>query len=164
MKKLVVLILILFITNSAIAQNYDVPESLQKEMYQKAISIAKSKIRGGINDPVFKKPYVDAAFSSNIFYWDTCFIACYAKYHQDELPIANALDNFYNLMDSDGYICREFTHDGKPFWPKEHPVSANPPLLAFAELELYSIHKDKNRLKKGLKVSSRNSLAFIKLS
>ncbi len=128
------------------SQNYDVPESLQKEMYGKAISIAKSKIRGGPGDPVFKKPYVDAAFSSNIFYWDTCFIACYAKYHQDQLPIANALDNFYDLMDNDGFICREFTSDGKPFWPKSHPVSVNPPLLAFAELELYSKHEDKNRL------------------
>jgi hypothetical protein len=31
-------------------------------------------------------------------------------------------------------------------WPKEHPVSANPPLLAFAELELYSVSKDLQRL------------------
>ena len=130
------------------SQNYDVPESLQREMYEKAIALAKSKIRGGAGDPVFKQAYVDAAFSSNIFYWDTCFIACYAKYHQDELPIINALDNFYNLMDSDGSICREYTSDGKPFWPKEHPVSMNPPLLAFAELELYSIHQDKARLTK----------------
>ena len=129
-------------------QNYNVPESLQKEMYQKALVIAKSNIRGGIQDPVFKKPFVDAAFSSNIFYWDTCFIACYAKYHQQELPIINALDNFYNLMDKDGYICREYTKEGNPMWTKEHPVSMNPPLLAFAELELYSIHQDKNRLRK----------------
>lgn len=32
-------------------------------------------------------------------------------------------------------------------WPKEHPVSVNPPLLAFAELELYSIHRDTERLR-----------------
>ena len=125
---------------------YDVPKALREEMYQKALAIAKTKIRGGENDPVFKKPFVDAAFSSNIFYWDTCFIACYAKYHQEELPIINALDNFYSLMEPDGYICREYTKEGKPMWPKEHPVSMNPPLLAFAELELYTVHQDKNRL------------------
>ena len=128
--------------------NYDVPEALQKEMYQKALAIAKSKIRGGVNDPVFKNPFVDAAFSSNIFYWDTCFIACYAKYHQQELPIINALDNFYSLMDADGYICREYTKEGNPMWAKGHPVSMNPPLLAFAELELYSISQDKGRMEK----------------
>ncbi len=126
--------------------DYTVPKALQEEMYQKALRIAKSKVRGGPNDPVFKKPFVDAAFSSNIFYWDTCFISAYAKYHQDELPIINALDNFYGLMEPDGFICREYTKEGKPMWSRDHPVSVNPPLLAFAELELFSVHKDKNRL------------------
>ncbi len=124
----------------------EVPLALQKEMYEKALAICKQKIRGGANNPVFKKPFVDAAFSPSVFYWDTCFIATYAKYHQNELPIINALDNFYDRMDTDGFICREFTAEGKPFWPKEHPVSANPPLLAFAELELFSISKDLKRL------------------
>jgi hypothetical protein len=123
-----------------------VPETLRLEMYNKGLDIAKSKIRGGEQEPFFKKPFVDAAFSSNIFYWDTCFIATYAKYHQDVLPILNALDNFYNLMEPDGFICREYTKEGKPMWPKDHPVSVNPPLLAMAELELYSIHKQKERL------------------
>jgi hypothetical protein len=119
-----------------------VPLALQKEMYEKALLICKQKIRGGPNHPAFKKPFVDAAFSPSIFYWDTCFIATYAKYHQEELPIINALDNFYDRMDPDGFICREFTAEGKPFWPKTHPVSLNPPLLAFAELELFSVSKD----------------------
>lgn len=126
---------------------FEVPQVLQLEMYEKAMSIARQKIRGGADQPVYKKPFVDAAFSNNIFYWDTCFIACYAKYHQSELPIINALDNFYGLMEPDGYICREFTKEGKPMWPKEHPVSMNPPLLAFAELELYAYHHSVNRLK-----------------
>jgi hypothetical protein len=127
---------------------FDVPEDLQKEMYNKALALARLKIRGGSDHPVFKNPFLDAAFSESIFYWDTCFIATYAKYHQDELPIANALDNFYDRMDTDGYICREFRPDGTPFWPKNHPVSMNPPLLAFAELELFSIKNDEKRLAK----------------
>lgn len=128
--------------------SFEVPAALQAEMYATALRIAKSKIRGGPADPVYKKPFVDAAFSSNIFYWDTCFIACYAKYHAAELPIANALDNFYDRMEPDGFISREYTKEGKTMWPKEHPVSVNPPLLAFAELELYSESKDADRLKK----------------
>ncbi|KAF0186755.1 MAG: glycogen debranching protein [Hyphomonadaceae bacterium] len=125
---------------------FEVPADLQREMYAAALNIAKSKIRGGNADSAYKKPFVDAAFSNSIFLWDTCFIATYAKYHQDELPIANALDNFYNLQDSDGYICREYTKVGTPFWPKNHPVSINPPLLAFAELELFGQSKDLVRL------------------
>ncbi len=135
-------------SKAVVSKEFYISPALSREMYAKALSIAKSKIRGGVNDPVFKKPFVDAAFSSNIFYWDTCFIAAYAKYHTNELPIHNALDNFYSLMDTDGFICREYTKEGQPMWPKEHPVSVNPPLLAFAELELYSQTKDVERLKK----------------
>ncbi|HRI25341.1 MAG TPA: trehalase family glycosidase [Ferruginibacter sp.] len=128
--------------------HYEVPADLQEKMYTAALRIAKNKIRGGPGDPVYKKPFVDAAFSPNIFYWDTCFIASYAKYHPAELPIANALDNFYNRMDDDGFISREYTRDGKTMWPKDHPVSVNPPLLAFAELELYGQLNDAERLKR----------------
>jgi hypothetical protein len=133
-----------------------VSKDLSEQMYNKALQIARSKVRGGPSDPVFKKPFVDAAFSNNIFYWDTCFIAAYAKYHQDQLPILNALDNFYNLMEPDGFICREYTREGKPMWPKEHPVSVNPPLLAFAELELFSVHKDLSRLKKAYPILKKH--------
>lgn len=126
--------------------NWYVPEILQKSMYDSALRIARNKIRGGPGDPNFAKPFTDAAFSSNIFYWDTCLIATYAKYHFDTLPIVNALDNFYRFQDSDGFICREYTKEGKPFWSKDHPVGTNPPLLAFAELQVYSASSDKARL------------------
>ncbi len=128
--------------------DWNVPVALQEEMYQAALRLALKNIRGGENEPVFKKPFLDAAFNGNIFLWDSCFMACYGKYHQHELPVANALDNFYARQEPDGYICREYTKEGKPMWPKEHPVSINPPLLAFAELELYSRSKDISRLKK----------------
>lgn len=124
-----------------------VSPALQREMHDRALQIAETKIRGGSDHPVYKKPFVDAAFSESIFLWDTCFIACYAKYYQDRLPIGQALDNFYDRQDEDGYICREYTGAGVPFWPKDHPVSINPPLLAFAELELHSVSADTTRLK-----------------
>jgi len=126
--------------------DWAVPPDQQQTMYRTAMAIAKRKTRGGSDDPAYPKPFVDAAFSPHIFAWDTCFIAAYAKYHQDELPIANALDNFYARQDSDGFICREYDEFGRPFWPKDHPVSINPPLFAFAELELYSRSHDRARL------------------
>jgi glycogen debranching enzyme len=125
-----------------------VAPAFRRQMYDAALAIAKKKIRGGPEAPFFKTPYVDAAFSDNIFLWDTCFIAAYAKYHQDELPIAAALDNFYALQDADGFICREYLPSGRPMWPKHHPVSINPPLLAFAELELYGQSKNRDRLRR----------------
>lgn len=131
----------------AAEDGFAVPADLQKRMYDSAMAIALKKVRGGDYDPAFPKPFLDAAFNSNIFYWDTCFIATYAKYHQDTLPIANALDNFYRFQDDDGFICREYTKDGKAFWPKAHPVGTNPPLLAFAELELFAKSGDHDRLK-----------------
>lgn len=127
---------------------YKVSDDLAQKMYDKALEITKSKIRGGDSEAFFKKPFIDAAFSKNIFLWDTCFMCCFAKYHMDELPVYQALDNFYERMESDGYICREYRHDGRPLWSKTHPVSINPPLLAFAELEIYSVSKDLDRLKK----------------
>lgn len=121
---------------------------LKQAMYDSALRLARQHIRGGDGEPFFRKPFLDAAFSDNIFLWDSCFMCCYAKYHQDVLPAAAALDNFYALQEADGYICREYTREGQPYWSKDHPVSINPPLLAFAELELYSVSLDRMRLKR----------------
>lgn len=121
------------------------PELSQK-MYEKALAITKSKVRGGDQEAFFTKPFIDAAFSKNIFLWDTCFMCCFCKYHLDELPVYQALDNFYDLMEEDGFICREYRHTGEALWSKEHPVSINPPLLAFAELEIFGVNQNLDRL------------------
>ena len=131
-------------------------DELSNRMYDKALEITKSKVRGGDSEPFFKEPFVDAAFSDNIFLWDSCFIVCFAKYHLDELPVYQALDNFYDRMEEDGYICREYRKNGEPLWSKDHPVSINPPLLAFAETEIYSVKKDIDRLKRAYPVLKKN--------
>jgi hypothetical protein len=133
-----------------------ITKKLSEQMYAKALEITKDKVRGGQSESFFKKRFVDAAFSDNIFLWDTCFIVCFAKYHLDELPAYQALDNFYDRIELDGFICREYRNDGRPVWPKEHPVSINPPLLAFAETELYSVKQDKDRLKKVYPILKKN--------
>ncbi|WP_340201808.1 MGH1-like glycoside hydrolase domain-containing protein [Ascidiimonas sp. W6] len=139
-----------------IVKGFKVTPELSKRMYHKALEITKSKVRGGESEPFFKKPFVDAAFSDNIFLWDTCFIVCFAKYHLDELPVYQALDNFYDRMEADGYICREYRIDGHPLWSKEHPVSINPPLLALAETEIYTVNRDKQRLRKVYPILKKN--------
>ena len=136
--------------------DYKVSEDLSKEMYNKALAITKSKVRGGDGEAFFKNPFIDAAFSKNIFLWDTCFMCCFAKYHMEELPVYQALDNFYDRMEDDGFICREYRHDGRSLWSKDHPVSINPPLLAFAEMEIFKVHKDVDRLKKVYPILKKN--------
>lgn len=71
------------------------------------------------------------------FLWDTAFCTMWARHAPDRFPITDALDNFYLFQDDDGFICREFQTDGKPYWSKEHPIACNPPILAWAELELF---------------------------
>ncbi|WP_282079779.1 MGH1-like glycoside hydrolase domain-containing protein [Aquimarina algiphila] len=141
---------------------FKITPELSKQMYERALEITKTKVRGGDTEEFFKKPFIDAAFSKNIFLWDTCFMVCFAKYHLDELPVYQALDNFYDQMDEDGYICREYRHNGSPLWSKKHPVSINPPLLAFAELEIYSITKDKKRLRKVYPTLKKNFEFLVK--
>ena len=132
-----------------LARVLDLPDAaLQAEMYAAALRIARGKIRGGAGSPRFGKQYLDAAFNGNLFLWDTCFLAVYAKYHPRQLPVAQALDYFYELQEDDGFICREYLLDGQPMWPREHPVSINPPLLAFAELELFGASGDRTRLRR----------------
>ncbi len=141
---------------------FEVTPELSKRMYNRALEITKSKIRGGDTEEFFKKPFIDAAFSENIFLWDTCFMVCFAKYHLDELPVYQALDNFYDQIEEDGYICREYRQDGSPLWSKNHPVSINPPLLAFAELEIYSVSNDKERLQKVYPILKMNFEFLVK--
>ena len=131
------------------------PELAQK-MYDKALAITKSKVRGGDAEVFFKEPFIDAAFSGNIFLWDTCFMCCFCKYHMDELPVYQALDNFYDRMEEDGFICREYRHTGGALWSKDHPVSINPPLLAFAELEIFGVKPDLDRLRKVYPILKKN--------
>ena len=79
-------------------------KAFSEQMYAAALAITKRKVRGGDTEPFFKQPFIDAAFSPNIFLWDSCFMCCFAKYHLDELPVYQALDNFYGRMEEDGYI------------------------------------------------------------
>ena len=55
----------------------NVSPELSQRMYDKALAITKSKVRGGEGEAYFKKPFIDAAFNKNIFLWDSCFMACY---------------------------------------------------------------------------------------
>ncbi len=116
--------------------------------YWRAWELGAQMVRSGTAANGFARQYVDAAFGGNIFQWDTCFIAAFARYSREALPVWPALDNFYQRQESDGYIAREYRwENGAPLWAKGSGDSCNPPLFAWAEWLQYQIHGDTERLR-----------------
>ncbi|HEY66307.1 MAG TPA: hypothetical protein G4O02_17285 [Caldilineae bacterium] len=117
------------------------------EMYWRAWELAVQNIRHGTDQNGFVESYLDAAFSENIFQWDTCFIIMFARYAWHLLPVGPSLDNFYQKQDEDGWICREYRGcNGAPMFAKGSADAINPPLFAWAEWALYQLSGDKERL------------------
>lgn len=64
----------------------------------------------------FVSQYIDAAFNSNIFLWDTCFLTMFCNVAHPLVPGIGSLDNFYAKQHRDGEICREISRiDGRDF-------------------------------------------------
>lgn len=87
---------------------------------------------------------------SGFFLWDTAFCCLWARHTPEGVfPIHSSLDNFYKVSEKTGFINREYTAEGEPFWGEDHPISFAPPLLAWAELNLYKDGRsDLERIKK----------------
>ena len=116
-------------------------------MESDAIRIALNKMNfAGTGEKVLTPRLGTGGDFDGIFLWDTAFTAMWAKYAIKELHVERSLDNLYRLQDADGFICRQYTVDGEPVWPKHHPISFAPPVLTWAELDLYSLTGDKGRL------------------
>jgi glycogen debranching enzyme len=119
-----------------------------EQLYWRAWELGAKMVRAGTPENGFAAQYVDAAFGGNIFQWDTCFIAAFARYSRELLPILPALDNFYARQEPDGYIAREYRwENGANLWAKASGDSCNPPLFAWAEWLVYRIHGDADRLR-----------------
>lgn len=55
----------------------------------------------------FVSQYMDAAFNSNIFLWDSGFLTMFCNYGYPFVPGISTLDNFYAKQHADGEISRE---------------------------------------------------------
>ena len=95
---------------------------------------------------------------SGLFLWDTAFCCIWAaRLPKGEFPAAESLDSLYRLALDDGYVSREFTASGLPVWSDRHPVSFAPPLLSWAECELFEHgHTDLARLRRVVLVLARH--------
>ncbi|MBD3422767.1 MAG: hypothetical protein GF398_21860 [Chitinivibrionales bacterium] len=118
-------------------------------IYKKTLEIAQTKIERCDSTELIYRPRLGTGGNfADVFFWDTAFTAMWAKYHLDILPVETSLDNLYRLQDDDGHINRQYFPTGKPKWSKEHPISSAPPVLAWAELELFGQIGDTSRLKR----------------
>lgn len=86
------------------------------------------------------------------FLWDTAFAAVWAaRLPAGSFPAAESLDYLYGHASKEGFISREFSADGTPVWSDAHPVAFAPPLLSWAERELYEHgHTDRERIRRVL--------------
>ena len=65
----------------------------------------------------FVSQYMDAAFNSSIFLWDSGFLTMFCNYGHPFVPGISTLDNFYAKQHIDGAISREFNRTTGQVFP-----------------------------------------------
>ncbi len=129
------------------------PEFL--ELYDKAWELAFAHIRDIPGMP--QTPYMDEAFcDTQIWIWDTCFMALFCKYGSEVFPGVESLKNFYEVLYGNGRLPSvipterepDFTEAvaGVPYEIVIH-IADNPPLFSWAEYENARFSGDKERIR-----------------
>jgi len=117
--------------------------------YWKTWQLAFKSFRQPPKGSPFVSNYIDEAFNTSLFLWDTAFMTMFCNYAYPHVPGIQSLDNFYSCQLADGEIVREVSEiTGQPaqYSPPGTPDSLNHPILAWAEIEAYKISGDKTRL------------------
>lgn len=122
---------------------------LQIGGYYRAWELAFSNLFPATKENGFVSPFIDAAFSNDIFMWDTCFMLMFGRYATQIFSFQSSLDNFYCKQHKDGFICRQIHEsNGHDKFYRHDPVSTGPDILAWTELLYYQNFGDKERLSK----------------
>jgi hypothetical protein len=99
------------------------------ESYWKTWEIAFKNFHEPAAGSGFVSQYIDAAFNSNIFLWDTAFMTMFLNVAHTLTPGIASLDNFYVKQHSTGEICREINRtSGIDFEPWQN--NENVPLFS----------------------------------
>lgn len=125
------------------------------ELYEKAWELAFSHRKEQEGMP--KTPYMDEGFcDTQIWIWDSCFMALFCKWAPAVFPGVETLENFYKVLFDEGKLPfvtpREIEPEwtgataGKPYQMKIH-IADNPPLFAWAEVENALLSGDIERIK-----------------
>lgn len=125
------------------------------ELYWKAWELAHDHLIDLPGMP--QTPYMDEAFcDTDIWIWDTCFMALFCKYAQSRFPGVESLHNFYDVLYGDKPLPRIITKNA-PAWTgevigKEAQVRIhifdNPPLFAWTEYCNALFRGDRDRIRR----------------
>ncbi|MBQ6823314.1 MAG: hypothetical protein IJP27_01545 [Clostridia bacterium] len=126
------------------------------EFYMKAWELAHDHIKSIPGMP--QSPYMDEAFcDSQIWIWDTCFMALFCKYARAVFPGVESLRNFYEVLYNGKKLATVIPGENEPEWTKKTKgqpsemdihIADNPPLFAWAEYENALMKGDKEYLRK----------------
>ncbi|WP_052487269.1 MGH1-like glycoside hydrolase domain-containing protein [Gordoniibacillus kamchatkensis] len=81
------------------------------ECYWRTWEIAYRNTHVPTPESGFVSNFVDAAFSDNIFLWDTAFITMFCNLAHPYIPGIRSLDNFYCKQLDDGEISRQYARE-----------------------------------------------------
>lgn len=117
--------------------------------YWKAWEIAFSNLKHATKVNGFVSPYIDPAFSGDIFMWDCTYMTMFGRYGHTAFNFQNTLNNFYAKQHPDGFICRQIREsNGTDVFERFDPSSTGPDIMPWSEWEYYKNFKDDDRLKK----------------
>ena len=110
------------------------PDAELVDLYKKTWEIAAERVRKG-PEGLPASPYLDEnCYETDVWIWDTCFMALFSKYAPKSFPGKESLDNFYFPM-----------YRGVSTPLRIH-MRDNPPLFAWLEWENYRFSGDKARV------------------
>lgn len=120
-----------------------------EEMYWRAWEIAWRHLRQSRSGSGFIAPFIDSAFSENLFLWDSAFVTQFGIYGRRAFPFLGTLDNFYARQHDDGFICREMDteHGHERFYPFD-PNGTGPNVLGWSEWRAFRHTDDEGRLQR----------------
>jgi hypothetical protein len=117
--------------------------------YWKSMELLFRNLKRATQASGFKKPFADAAFNENFFMWDAAFMSMHWRYAASAFDFQQGLDNLYAKQHADGFICREIREsDGTDYFHRHDPAATGPNVLAWAELEYFSVAGDVERLRR----------------
>ena len=125
-------------------------------LYQKAWKLAHAHIK--YVDGMPQTPYMDEAFcDTQVWIWDSCFMALFCKYASGVFPGVETLRNFYEVLYSGKHLATVIPNEKEPVWTNSVPgepyeikvhIADNPPLFAWAEYENLLMNGDVDYIKK----------------
>lgn len=125
------------------------------ELYIKAWEIAYRHIK--YVDGMPQNPFMDEGFcDTQVWIWDSCFMALYCKYARAIFPGVETLNNFYQVLYNKKHLPKVIPSEKEPeglgaipgveYEIKVH-IADNPPLFAWAEYENALISGDLDYIK-----------------